>query len=108
MTKSVATLLATVVLLIVLAGLWWGRAEAARLDVGNGSDRDQQALRLAREFWDNPLFRLATLDRVVVGHSSPTVGGCSTVDVAAVSLFGWLLDRVRVACDDSTLSLGGG
>jgi hypothetical protein len=107
-TKGVAALLAALVLALAIAGLRIGQAEAQQLDVGTGSIREQQALQLAREFWDNPFLRIATVDRVVVGHGSLTGGTCVDVDVAAVTFFGWVLDRVRVSCDDSTRSLGGG
>lgn len=104
----VVGVIATVVVGLAIAGFWLGSAEAERLNADSGSVREQQALELAAAHWDNPLLRLVTVDQVVIGHGSELVAGCSDVDVAAVSLFGKVLDRVRVACDDSVLSLGDG
>ncbi len=106
--KTITALLATLVVALAIAGLRLGKAEAERLDVGGGSVREQQALQLAADHWDNPFLRIMTLDRVVIGRGSDSTGSCGDVDVGAVAFFGWVLDRVRVACDDSVLSLGSG
>jgi hypothetical protein len=102
----VATTLVVVLIALALVGYLQAMGEAERLGVGTGGPRDQEALELAREHWDNPVLRLLTLDRPIVAYGTENTDGCRSADVAAISFFGVTLDRVRVACDDSVMSLG--
>ncbi len=102
----VAALIVVVLLAIGLVGYLQAIGEAEALGVGAGGVRDQEALDLAREHWDNPVLRLLTLERVIVAYGTESIGGCRRVDVAAISFFGVALDRVRVGCDNSVMSLG--
>jgi len=99
-------LIVVVLVALALVGYLQAMSEADRLGVGTGGVRDQEVLDLAREHWDNPILRLSTLDRLIVAYGSESTGGCRTVDVAAISFFGVILERVRVACDDSVMTLG--
>ncbi|HWP63489.1 MAG TPA: hypothetical protein VNO86_08475 [Candidatus Binatia bacterium] len=99
-------LLAFMLFALSLVGYVRAISEADRLRLPVTGPRDRHALELAREHWDNPILRLATLDRVIVAYGTPGPGQCGWVDVVAISFFGVILDRVRVGCDDSTTSLG--
>jgi hypothetical protein len=101
-----AAALTVAVLTIVLLGVGRAMAEAERLAVRTGSARGPEALHLAYEHWDNPMLRLLTLRRVIVAAGAEQAHGCRPIEVVAISFFGVLLDRVRVGCDDSVVSLG--
>lgn len=101
-----AAALTVAVLTIVLLGVWRAMAEADRLAVGKGSALGPEALDLAYAHWDNPMLRLFTLRRVIVAAGAEQADGCRPIEVAAISFFGVLLDRVRVGCDDSVVRLG--
>ncbi|MEO8208628.1 MAG: hypothetical protein ABI598_06305 [Chloroflexota bacterium] len=98
-------LVVVVLVVLGLSGYWLAMRQAERLDAATGEARDQQALALAREHWDNPFLRLLTLHRVVIEYGSGSES-CREVDIAAISFFGIALDRVHVACDDSVSGVG--
>jgi hypothetical protein len=100
-----ATLVVVFVGAVGLVGLAVEKNEVERLDAGTGNDREQQAIELAADHWDNPLLRVMTLDRVVLDSHAESDPGCREVEVGAVSFFGAVLDRVVVSCDDSVRSL---
>jgi hypothetical protein len=97
--RLLAVALASTAVILLVVSIWMGASEAQRHpSIGLAPAEDEEAIRGARDFWDNPFERLLYFSMAVTSATPVGDGSCKEYEVTAYTFFGSVASVMEMDC----------